>query len=640
MLALIILGPNTVTAESETVALRGDTITITVTLLQNTSYGNPVPDQRIYFFDQTFDTLIGSDKTDANGVVSIPWNIPSNHALGPTTINATFYGNKSLSLAPSCQWTILTILSSTNIEINQVPELLAPGDLLSISVHLTDDSNTSIPNATVTVFKDDIPLAAGITNLSGNIHFDIMCNSSWIELGDNHIRVVYYQDPVNFYDTSEFTFILKISKIQTSIIPQNTFPTEIKLSEFVELYVELSETNYSMPNESLQLFLDDSPLLFSISNSSGIAYFHINIDERFTLGIHSLKIHYNGTERYSESYYESLFLVTSPAQIFIGVPESVEIGSSAEIVITASDLLGRVIPNSLISFFDTISNQRFTIPCSPTETTINFQYEVQGPAGIHTLNIEITENLFITNTSSSSILTVWSTPSISLVNCNVEHYAYPSQEVLVQIQMTDWAGNCSFRLLQLLIDGEIQQSNFTDTNGRLNFSLSVPNTEKQYNISLFYNGNNTLFELPVKFDYYLQVTSQMPARLELDYYEISVPLHKLSIHLTLRGLNGSTLNDVQVDFSWLSSNINAETTDGGLILLHLRIPVESGSYVLYYESETTNSVISTSGSFIIEITMSDIMLLQGVGIIGLSIALIASIGISTVPLIRRRYLVG
>ena len=629
-----------VLAEDEVVATRGDTITITVTLLQNGSYGNPVPDQIIYFFDQTFDSLIGSEKTDTNGVASISWNIPSNHALGPTTINATFYGNGSLSLAPSYQWTTLTILSSTNIETDQTPDTLAPGDFLSFSVHLTDDLDNPISNATVVIFKDDIPLAAGTTNSSGGIHFDIMCNSSWVTLGDNHIRVVYNQDLINFFDTSVFNFTVEISKIQTSLILQNHCPNEIGLDESLDLYVELSEMSNTISNEPLQALLDEIPLHVAISNSSGIGNFHIIIDERFVLGTHSLVIHYNGNERYSESYLETSLSVTSPAQISIEVPESVDIGSSVNIEITVSDLLGRAIPNSLISIIDSTSNQKFTIPSNPIETTINFQYELQGPAGIHTLDIEITENSFITNTSSSISLSAWSTPVISLVKCNVEHYASPGQEVFIEIQMTDWTGNCSFKPLQFLIDDEIQLSDVTDTDGQAIFSLFVPYIEKQYNISIFYGGNDTLFESPVKFDYDLQVTSQMPVRLELGFYEIVAPLHELSVHLTLRGFNGSTLKNVQVNFDWLSSNFNTETTEGGIILLHLRIPATSGNYFLYYESETTSSIISTSGSFIIAVTIEDVMSLQGVGIIGLTIALIASVGISTVPIIRRRYLVG
>ena len=640
LLSFTTLSTNQIAAEGEIVVIRGDTITITATLLQNGSYGNPVPDQTVFFFDQKFNTLLGSDNTDTSGIASISWDIPLSYALGATTINATFYGNMSLSLAPSYQWTILTILSSTNIEINQVPDLLAPGDILSFSVHLTDDSDNSISDADLTVFKDSTPLAVQTTNSSGLIHFEIECNSSWVTLGDNDIRIVYNQDLINFLDTSEFTFTVEISKIPTSIIPRDFYPNEITLDEFVDMHVELSETNNSMPNESLEVFLDGQFLFFTTTNSSGIAHLYVNVDERFTLGIHTLRIYYNGTERYSESYFETSFDVTSPAQIAIRVPESAEIGTTVEIEITASDLLGRVIPNSLISIFDETSNQGFTISSSQTETTTIFHYELQGPTGNHILNIEITENTFITNASSSTILTVWSTPEISITNCNVEHYASPGQEIVFEIQMNDWVGNCSFKSLQLLIDDEVQFTVVTDTDGRVILSFSVPFIEDQYNISIFYSGNNTLFESQTKFDYSIQVSHLIPIRIELDFYEIVTPLHELSVHLTVRGLNGSTPRGIQVNFDWLDSSIDVESAEGGIITLHLRVPATSGNYILYYESQTSNSVISTSGSFLVEITTSDVLSLEGVGIAGLAIALIASVGITTVPIIRRKYLVG
>jgi hypothetical protein len=622
------------------VVIRGDTITITATLLQNGSYGDPVPNQEVSFFDQTINTYLGSDKTDTSGIASISWDIPSTHTLGLTTINTTFYGNESLSLAPSCQWSILTVLSSTNIEINQVPDLLAPGDILSFSVRLTDDSLNPLSNEIIRIFKDMTPLAAHATNSSGFIHFDIECNSSWITLGDNDIRVVYQQDLVNYLEASEYTFTVEIAKIPTSLVLQGLFPSESTLNEFTDLYLELSDINNSLPNEPLEVLLDDIPLLLATSNSSGIVHFQIDIDERFTLGSHTLRIYYNGTERYTESYFEVSLDVTSPAKMIITVPESAEIGADVEIEITISDLLDRAIPNSLISIFDSTSNQRFTISPSPTETNTTFHYELQGPTGSHTLNIEITENSFITNTSSRSTFTAWSSPEISLLDCNVEHYASPGQEIVFEIRMSDWAGNSSAKLLDLLIDDEAQFSVVTDTSGRATFSFSVPYTENQYNISIFFSGNNTLFELPTKLDYSLQVTRLMPIRLELDFYETVAPLHELSVHLTVRGFNGSTPKGVQVNFEWLNSNIDAESTEEGIIRLHLRVPATSGNYVLYYESETSSSVISTSGSFSIDITTSDIMSLEGVGMAGLAIAIIASVGIASVPIIRRRYLVG
>ena len=163
-LSLVTFSSDIVTADDEIQIVRGSTITITVTILQNGSYGNPVQNQRIYFFDQTENILLGFAVSNQDGIGSLDWKIPFSHTLGLVTINATFYGNESLSLSSSYQQVSLLVLSQTSLEVDRIPEKLAPGDLLSLDVHLMDDSNTSIPNATLTVFKDTTLVATGITN--------------------------------------------------------------------------------------------------------------------------------------------------------------------------------------------------------------------------------------------------------------------------------------------------------------------------------------------------------------------------------------------------------------------------------------------------------------------------------------------
>ncbi|MFX1578026.1 MAG: hypothetical protein ACFFBJ_00105 [Promethearchaeota archaeon] len=639
-LSVTLFGAEPVVAEEETVVARGTTITITATLLQNGSYGNPVPDQRIFFFDQTYNIPLGSAKTNTNGVAMISWSIPLNHTLGMTMINATFYGNDTLSLAPSAQWTFLSIVSSTNIDISQISDILAPGDMLTFSVHLTDDSSSSIPDATIAVFKDAILLAKNKTDSSGETHFAIECNSSWITLGDNNIRVVYSQDLDNFLDSSESMFTVNISKIPTSIIPQGSYPDEIMLDESFNLYIELSDTDHSLPNEFLEVTLDDNLFSYIKSNSSGIAHLQIDIDERFTLGIHTLRIQYNGTERHSESYYETDLAILTPVQLTVTLPESVEIGVIFEIKVSVSDLLNRLIPDFDISILDITSNQRFTIPSSLSEITTIFEYELQGPSGIHNLKIELTGNPFILDTSSISNFTAWSKPEIQLVACNVEHYASPDQEIVFKIQMNDWAGNLSLREIQLSIDGESHHSVHTNSTGGTTLIFSAPSLEDQYNISISYSGNNTLFELATKLDYSLYVTHKMPIRLELDFYEIVSPLRELSVHITITALNGSTPQGITVSFNWLDSIDTVESKEGGIIILHLKIPATIGNHFLSYDSEDLESVQATSGSFLIEISSSDIMSLEGVGITGLVVILIISVGLSIVPFLRRKYLVG
>jgi hypothetical protein len=536
-LLFVSLTSDIVTADNETQVLRGSTITIQVTILQNGSYGDPVQNQRIHYFDQTFNTFLGSSISDQNGIASLDWEIPIDHLLGITILNATFYGNASLSLSPSFQRISVLILSHTFIEVDQISTKLTPGDLLAFNVHLVDDLNLSIPN------------------------------------------------------------------------------------------------------EILEVTLDDSHLAFITTNSSGMTDFDTQIDERFSLGIHSLKIHYNGSHSYSQTSLEETIEIHSPISISVQVSENAIIGSNLYIEATITDLLNRTLSNSILSMFDMTSNQSFSVPIDG-ETTIDFQYLLQGPPGTHTLVIEILDNPFISNNQYTMNFTAWSKSEIVLVNSGVDQYASPNQEVVLEVRLIDWYGNSSLKNLHLFINSEAYTSETTDSEGLATFTFFAPVIEAEYNISIIYTGNISRFELTTKYDYNLIVTILVPIEIELDSYEVVAPLHQISVQLIVRGLNGSLLNGVWVNFNWLSSNSTTQSLDEGLITLQLAIPSVSGGYFLYYESEPTSFVESTTGSILIEITSSDILSTEGVGITGMILALCASIGLVAVPVIRRRYLVG
>ncbi|MFW9925416.1 MAG: hypothetical protein ACFFDM_01480, partial [Candidatus Thorarchaeota archaeon] len=142
------------------------------------------------------------------------------------------------------------------------------------------------------------------------------------------------------------------------------------------------------------------------------------------------------------------------------------------------------------------------------------------------------------------------------------------------------------------------------------------------------------------YHYDFLVTIIMPIIIEMNSYEVVAPLRELSVLFTVRGLNGSLLSGVLVNFNWLSQYYTSVSINRGQIVLHLAIPATSGSYSLYYESESTNYIESSYGSVLIEISANDIMSIEGIGITGMVFVVIASIGIVSVPVIRRRYIVG
>ena len=101
-IVLLLSSSASVDAEEVNIGVRGEDVTISAILLQNGTYGTPVPNQTIEFYDQTMNSFLNYGLTNAAGIATIVWNIPIDHSLGPTTLNATYRGNESLFLAPSC----------------------------------------------------------------------------------------------------------------------------------------------------------------------------------------------------------------------------------------------------------------------------------------------------------------------------------------------------------------------------------------------------------------------------------------------------------------------------------------------------------------------------------------------------------
>ena len=634
-LLIISLNIGTASADEELVAIRGENVTISVVLLQNGTYGNPVPEQEIEFFDQTNNLLLGIDITDSNGLASIIWNIPSDYSLGPIIVNATFHGNESIFLAPSHHSIILNILTSTEIILHDTPTLLAPGDMLSFSVSLLDDVSNPLTNRALFVFSDDILLATSVTNNTGVASFSIHCNNSWSTLGDNTIQIVHEQDLLNYYGQTETQFIIDIQQMQTSI--QSNFSIEsISLDDILSIEVELHSAEGGISSD-LEILIDGNPMTVMSTDYSGNGTLYLNIDEQFSLGHHYLSIIYNGSERYAETSLNLEFDVVSPAIVEITVPSFTIIGQNSDIPILLYDILGRPI-EGIITISD-ISNGQNTSMQIPHETTgFNFEFPILSPVGLHNLLVEI-ENSFVTNNSIMYSIVVWSQPMIALQHTNILHFASLNQEISFTTQLMDWSGNASYRFIHLLCNDEIVASSTTDEHGIAILSTFAPDYEGLYNLSIVYLMNTTRFELTAKLDYHLTVSTSIPLLIELDHYEVMPPLQQVSIFLRVQCLNGSLIEGIPIKIIWESTDSYLMTQRGGISVIHLPVPNTSGNYSLYYEVEQNHNLAASSGTINISISLVDILTSQGIGINGFVIGIFTSFGIVAIPLIRRRYLV-
>ncbi len=635
-LALLIIasGIGTASAAGELVAVRGENVIISVILLQNGTYGNPVPDQIIEFYDQTNNLLLGNNITDSNGLASINWNIPSDYPLGPIIVNATFHGNESIFLLPSYQSIILNILASTEIVLQDTPVMLAPGDTLFFSIILLDDTSNSISNRTVFVFSDNNLLSISVTNITGGASFSIHCNNSWNVIGENVIQIVHEQDIENYYERAEAQFSIEIQKIQT-LIQSNFSLDSIPLSATLNLEVELRSIEGGI-SANLEVLLDGSLLTVTTTDNSGYGTIHLDIDERFSLGSHFLNIIYNGSERYAETSFNIEFNILSPAILDLTVPTSAVIGLDTNMTISLFDILGRPI-EGMLTISDISNGQNMSIQTPQDTIDINIEFPIWGSVGFHDILLEI-GNPFVTNKSIMYTITVWSQPEFVLKHSNTLHFASPNQELTFIVQLTDWSGNISFQSIQLLCNEKIVSSSTTDENGIAIITSLASSHEGIYNLSITYPMNMTRYELSAKLDYHLTVSISIPVLVELYHYEVIPQLQKISIFLQVQCLNGSFVEGIIIKIIWESIEGYTVTQQGGISVIHLPVPAASGNYTLYYEIEENHNLAPLTGTIIIPISLIDVLNSQGIGINGFAIGILASFVIVAIPLIRQKFL--
>jgi hypothetical protein len=626
---------NTASAEGELVIRRGENVTIAAQLLQNGTYGDPVPNQVIEFFDQTHNVLIDNNTTDGNGIASINWTIPLSYPLGPALINATFRGNELLFLSSSAQWVFLNILSSMQIIISHGIESYAPGDLIHFTAVLLDDTDTPISGSQLTAMCGGTILASSITNSSGVALFTIQCNSSWVTLGENTISIVYEEDLVNFYARAEESFTVQIQQIVTFIDIDN-YANEALLGEILTAHVRLSGSEGGISGE-IEVYLADAIFDTISTNSVGNATLFLNIDSRFMPGMHTFYMIYNGSERYTSSFITAKLYVMSPALLRIEVPETPIVGIDANFSISVLDYFGRPFEGTLITLSDNTNGFNTTLQVFYSPPTSYILFPIVSSAGIHSIYVKLT-NPFITNDTLYFPFVVWSKPALELQESNVVHYASLGQEILLKIRLTDWNGNCSFRNLQIILNGLTTMTESTDTDGIASLKIIAPHLEGMLNISIVYLGNTTLYETSAKYDYPLIISCLIPVQLEMYYFEVFPPLQEVTIHLGVRCLNGSMLAGIQVEFIWLSHEVRITSQQGGALMLHLPVPSERGNYLLHYEVNSSNGLAYSSDSIEISILLEDIVASQGIGIGGFAASIIISLATITIPVIRRRYL--
>ena len=637
--SILSAAPRSASALEPYTTCRGEEVTISATLLQNGTYGDPVANQDIEFFDETNNHYLGSSRTDSFGTCALPWLIPMDYRLGIVTVNATFRGNTTLFLAPSSVSLNLHILSATEIQINQSYVTAAFGDEVEISTRLTNDEGLPIFNGVLNVRIDNQTILSYTTNVSGYADFVLSCNTSWLALGENRLSVNYEWNPTLHMASCTSELTIHIVEIEASLDSIGEPPDTVSLGSSIPYNLVLSSPEGPLSNSLIRIMLDGNQIAEATTNPQGNASVEIEVDARFTLGPHALGFHYDGSNRYSATQSIFSLTVTTSAHLSVYLPAEIILNTITAFDVNVVDNLGRSIPGIGLSLNDSASDVVTTEYLQDERGNFTIEILILGPSGNRTMYIQVLPTAFVDVSTIEMEVTVWSKPFLSMDFSNIMGYSTPGQNVVVEVRLTDSLGNLTNRAIIAQLNTDAQDVLLTDARGVLRLTFEAPHLEQVHILSLRYLGNDTRYELGCEFDFVFAVTRIIPVILLLDEYEVISPLRQIRTRLSVLGLNGSLINGISVEFSWQSISFNRVSSSDGTIVLHLGLPNHDGIFLLNYSIDSTETIDGTHGSLVISVTRAQVDQSQGLGIPLISIALIASLIVVAVPTIARRFLV-
>lgn len=642
IITLTLLSMGSVGAEAEEAAsvCRGEEIIICVTLLQNGTYGEPVPYQLVEFFDQTNNSPLGTTYTDSLGFGSITWQIPVDYQLGITTVNATFRGNASLFLAPTSASVLLHIISSTEIRTNLTYLESAPGDVVTITAQLLDDQQMPVSEAAIQIRRDSQTIAVSYTNSSGFAHFLISCNASWLALGENTVRIIYEHNSLRHHKGCEEEITIQMQQVESFITATKNITESVSLGTGIEFQITLLSSEGPIASSIIQIMLEGHIVLETVTDHQGNCSAIIEVDDRFSLGSHTLILQYGGSDRYSLCYTVASFFVTSSVNFTVHIPDEVVAGTTIEVNVIATDFLGRAITGLVLDFNDNTSGVQLKEYFQTNSTQITFTVPIEGPIGNHTILLLASGNSHIETSSFEIIVSVWSRPTFTLVYSSIANYAWPGQDVIVEVQLGDFLGNLANTDVTIRLDGIEQPSIATNTEGLVSLSFSAQSSEQQHSLSLSYIGNSTRYEYGAVWNYTYTVTRTIPVVVHLQNYEFLYPMKQIAVNVHTNGLNGSSLGGLRVCFSWLSTRMERTSSADGRIVLHLSLPIREGIFILAYSVESVETVDGMNGSLTITINQFDILASEGLGIPAISLTLLLSTAVVAIPTLIRKIPIG
>ncbi|MCF2137279.1 MAG: hypothetical protein K9W43_08575 [Candidatus Thorarchaeota archaeon] len=524
-------------------------------------------------------------------------------------------------------------MASSDLDVSIGASYLAPGDLLHISAQLHDDLGNPLSNVSISLTTNSNAIKMATTDENGTAVFVIHCNSSWLQFGENTLTVSFSGISSSYILPASSDFQIVFQKISTSLDLISFNSKSIEINQTLSLNLSLTTASELVHGGSIHVLLDSFELQTCSIDDTGYFTIELYLSSNISVGSHTLRFMYLGSDRYSASSFDFDFSVTTPLLINVTVPHPLVLGSWGTLYIHTCDLLGRPITSGSLSLSEANSNLSILTGLDSSGDNV-VRIPVRGIPGHHVLSLSIKNNEFLCNSTFEFQTIYYSHPEIIFVNSTIQGYARPGQQISCYFKVENETGPWGNRVLVYnLTTSDVRQVS-TDPYGYVRVIFDAPLYELTYclNISTLPSS----FELPSSFLFTYKVRVKIPTAIELVEFVVQPVLKEVKVQLQILALNGSNLPNVDLHYSWMSVDGEATSQDDGIVVLHLPIPLQSGTYRLFYEILGDPSIAAASGFYDICIESTEVLASQGVGLGPFISSITLSITIVVVSVIRKR----
>ncbi|MHA1722256.1 MAG: hypothetical protein ACTSXW_04170 [Candidatus Baldrarchaeia archaeon] len=587
----------------EVTAYRGQTIILSAILKDD--LGNPIPNETIYFYDETNDKYLGDAVTDENGIAETLWSIPKNYTLGLLTLNATFRGDPERGLKPSYQSFELVLKAKTYISVLVTDTTLdpddytvAPGDEVTVNVTITDDVGQPVESINVSLIEGGKIVDQQFSNKNGKVTLRYILP---LKISTDQIELLVQAGPYQYYDKSEYYITLYVRKVKTNMTILKVEPEVVYRNQSVTVVGRLvDEEENPLINAAIYVKLEERNISSTWTNASGFFETIFHIPNSVKPGKYVYIVLFAGSTKYEKSEKNVTLTIKSNTTIYFESKNATVIhGEIAKINVTLLDDQNQPVSfKELLVFYE--QDHLLTRVRTDKNGYATIQWYVFQSKGSKHITVVFLGDEFYNSITLKIPILVFEQPLLVVNKENNTTLVVRNMQISVSIRLNSPQNKPlqnqlvhAYDITNHMYIGNVT----TDGFGRAKFTYIVPNNAVlgQLIIKVIYLGNLEDYFLPVEKYVIYTVVEKIPTRVILNAPDQAKAGETITCIVILQTIENLPITSGKVLVCLNDSLLTiVETDEAGKAVIKIKIPSNASIIVVslkyngseFYETST------------------------------------------------------